>query len=201
MRRRHPYAWRAWRDTIIAIAAVIAVGSLASAHPSLRAPRGPHESVVIVPTGATEAGGPAGTGPTGATEAGGPAGTGPEMEPAGEGGSPSDGVDFTACEGVTGLDNAICRHEALLAVHPDNHGLQTSLTRLLELRAEHEAKGPGGGGNGPQGHGSSSSSSHGHDPGHGQNGEPHGNAGGSGHGNEPGNAGGGAHVNGPANGH
>ena len=168
MQRRHsPYAWKAWRDTIVAVVVVIAIGSLASANPSLRAPRGPHESVRIVPT---EAGGPAGA-------------ITPATEPGEEGEPPSNGVDFTACEGLTGLDNAICRHEALLAIHPDNQGLQNSLTRLLELRAEHEAKGQGGGGDVPQGHGSSSNSSNGHDQGQGQSAEPHGNAGGNGHGN------------------
>jgi hypothetical protein len=170
MQGGHPYAWKAWRDTIIAVVVVIAIGSLASAHPSLRAPRGPHESVLFVPTGA---GGPAGlSGPTGAT--------GPEIEPAGEGEPLSDGPDFTACEGLTGLDNAICRHEAFLAVHPDNHGLQNSLAHLQELKATHEAD-HGNGGNVPPGHGSSSSSGHGQ--GHGQSAESHGNAGGNGKGN------------------
>ncbi len=38
--------------------------------------------------------------------------------------------DFSACVGVTGLDNAICRHEALLRVKPDNPGLTNSLAHL-----------------------------------------------------------------------
>ena len=50
------------------------------------------------------------------------------------------GADFSACEGLTGLDNAICRHEALLVVQPDNQGLQNSLAHLQENKAEHEAK-------------------------------------------------------------
>jgi hypothetical protein len=164
MRRgKQQRAWRPWRDTIIAVVAVIAIGSLASASPSLRAPRGPHESVAIVPTGAG--------GPTG--------GTGHEIETADEGESSSDGVDFTACEGLTGLDNAICRHEALLVVHPDNRGLQNSLTHLLEIKAEHHAKADErDGGHVPPEHGSSSSSSNDH----GQSGESHGNAGGNGKG-------------------
>jgi hypothetical protein len=164
MQRDHPqYAWKAWRDTIIAVVAVIVIGSLASANPSLRAPRGPHESILVVPTGATGASAPTGT-------------TTPEIEPGEEGGPSSDGADFTACEGLTGLDNAICRHEALLVVHPDNQGLQNSLTHLLERRAEHEARaGEEDGGHVPPGNGSSSSSSHGQS--HGQSGESHGNAG------------------------
>jgi hypothetical protein len=170
MQGQQHHAWKAWRNTIIAVAAVIAIGSLASANPSLRAPRGPHESLVTVSTGAV---GPA-------------AGNGHETEPAVEGVSPSDGVDFTPCEGLTGLDNAICRLEALLVVHPDNQGLQNSLTHLLENKAEHEARaGEEGGGNMPPGNGSSSSSDHGQ--GHGQSGESHGNAGGNGKGNADGN--------------
>jgi hypothetical protein len=170
MRRGHTYVWKAWRDTIVAVVLVIVIASLASANPSLRAPRGSHESVLIVPTGATEAGGPTGT-TTPATE------TGKEGEP------PSDGVDFTACESLTGLDNAICRLEALLAVHPDNQGLQNSLTHLQEIKAEHEARADeGGGGHVPPGNGSSSSSSHGQ--GHGQSGDTHGNPGGKGNGKD-----------------
>ncbi|HEY2965079.1 MAG TPA: hypothetical protein VGJ99_02235 [Actinomycetota bacterium] len=167
MQEDHPRrAWKAWRDTIIVVVAVIAVGSLASASPSLRAPRGPHESL---PTVATGANGPAGL--SGQTVA-----TGPEIQPAEEGVS-SDGVNFTACEGMTNLDNAICRHEALLVVHPDNHGLQNSLTHLHENKAEHEAKADEeDGGEVPPEHGASSSSSNGH----GQSGESHGNAGGNG---------------------
>jgi hypothetical protein len=163
MQRGHPqYAWKAWRDTIIAVVAVIAVGALASANPSLRAPRGPHESLLTVPTGLT---GPAGlSGPGGAVD--------PESEPTEGGLSPSDDADFTACEGLTGLDNAICRHEALLVVHPDNPGLQHSLTHLQENKAQHEAKaGSHDGGGVASGDGSSSSSSNGH----GQSGESHGN--------------------------
>jgi hypothetical protein len=172
-------AWRAWRDTIIVVVAIIAIGSLASANPSLRAPRGPHESILVVPTGATGASGPAG--PSAPTET-----TIPGVEPAEESGPPSDGVDFTACEGLTGLDKAICRLEALLAVHPDNQGLQNSLTHLLERRAEHDAKaGEEDGEHVPPGNGSSSSSDHGQ--GHGQSGESHGNAGGNGEGNADGN--------------
>ena len=38
--------------------------------------------------------------------------------------------DFSACDGLTGLDNAICRHEALLKIKPDNPGLTNSLAHL-----------------------------------------------------------------------
>ena len=121
--------WKAWRGTIVTVVAVIAVGSLASANPSLRAPRGPHE-----PTGPT--------GVTGLSSLTGP--TGSELEPVEEeeAADPvetsSEGADFSACEGLTGLDNAICRHEALLVVHPDNRGLRYSLGQLQENKATHE---------------------------------------------------------------
>jgi hypothetical protein len=48
--------------------------------------------------------------------------------------------DFSACAGVTGLDNAICRHEALLKVKPDNPGLTNSLAHLQANAAAHAAK-------------------------------------------------------------
>ena len=160
-------AWKAWRATIVAVAAVIAIGSLASASPSLRAPRGPHELLVSGPTGITGASEPTGlSGPTGTT--------GPEVEPAEkETDAPSEGADFSACEGLTGLDNAICRHEALLVVQPDNQGLQNSLAHLQENKAKHEAKGGAddGGDVPPSAESSSSSSNHGH----GQSGESQGN--------------------------
>jgi hypothetical protein len=54
--------------------------------------------------------------------------------------------DFSACVGLTGLDNAICRHEALLQVQPDNPGLTNSLAHLqanAAAQAARQAK-PGG---------------------------------------------------------
>jgi hypothetical protein len=48
--------------------------------------------------------------------------------------------DFSACAGVTGLDNAICRHEALLQVKPDNPGLTNSLAHLQANAAAHAAR-------------------------------------------------------------
>jgi hypothetical protein len=50
--------------------------------------------------------------------------------------------DFSACDGLTGLDNAICRHEALLKVKPDNPGLTNSLDHLqanLAAKADRKA--------------------------------------------------------------
>jgi hypothetical protein len=48
--------------------------------------------------------------------------------------------NFSACDGRTGLDNAICRHEALLKVKPDNPGLTNSLAHLQANLAAHAAK-------------------------------------------------------------
>jgi len=49
-------------------------------------------------------------------------------------------TDFSACVGKTGLDNAICRHEALLRVKPDNPGLTNSLAHLQANGAAHAAR-------------------------------------------------------------
>jgi hypothetical protein len=54
------------------------------------------------------------------------------------------GPDFSGCVGLTGLDNAICRHEALLKIHPDNPGLNNSLGHLQTNAARHSASGTHG---------------------------------------------------------
>ena len=38
--------------------------------------------------------------------------------------------DFSGCNGLTGLENATCRHQALLREKPHNQGLTNSLTHL-----------------------------------------------------------------------
>jgi len=48
--------------------------------------------------------------------------------------------NFSGCVGRTGLDNVICRHEALLKVKPDNPGLTNSLAHLRANLAAHAAK-------------------------------------------------------------
>jgi hypothetical protein len=127
--------------------------------------------------------------------------TGSELEPVEEeetdpAETSSDGAVFSACEGLTGLDNAICRHEALLVVHPDNRGLRYSLGHLQENKANHEGSaGEGHSGDDPSEDGSTGGSS----SGHGQSGESHGNGGGNGHANAGGNGKG--NGNGNANGH
>jgi outer membrane biosynthesis protein TonB len=59
-----------------------------------------------------------------------------EEVPAEEGGN---APDFTQCAGETGLDNAICRHDQLLLVHP-NQGLENSRGHLVDNKAEHEGE-------------------------------------------------------------
>jgi len=52
----------------------------------------------------------------------------------------SGSVDFSTCDGKTGLDNAICRQEVLLAIHPENPGLANSTERLQLVQATQAAK-------------------------------------------------------------
>jgi hypothetical protein len=47
---------------------------------------------------------------------------------------------FSACVGLTGLNNAICRHEALSQEKPNNPGLTNSLTHLQANAAAHAAR-------------------------------------------------------------
>jgi hypothetical protein len=61
----------------------------------------------------------------------------------------SGGPDFSACDGLTGLENAVCRHEVLLQLHPGNRGLANALARLREDLDKHAATGGGS----PNGHG------------------------------------------------
>lgn len=48
--------------------------------------------------------------------------------------------DFSACVGKTGLENAICRHEALLKIKPNNPGLTNSLAHLRANAEAHAAR-------------------------------------------------------------
>jgi hypothetical protein len=88
----------------------------------------------------------------------------PTDSPSPDGGGTGGAPDFSACVGRTGLENAICRHDALLVLHPDNAGLQNSLSHLEANLKKHESRG--------QAHGKS-------DQAHGKSGEPHGHSGGS----------------------
>lgn len=138
------------RTLVTALAAVVVAGTVASAAPSFRsafdvdpateevspspevspAPE-PSESPEPEPTEAPE---------VEPTEA-------PSPEP-GETSSPetpegddvegdSAAPDFSACVGLTGLENAICRHEALLALQPENPGLANALEHLVANLAKH----------------------------------------------------------------
>jgi len=118
------------KTILIAFAVVIVVGTIASA-----APGGVPGKPAPSPT-ATESDSPEPT----ETEA--PEPTETETPEAEEANSDQSGTapDFSACVGLTGLDNAICRHEALLVVNPDNPGLTKSLARLQANAAAHAAK-------------------------------------------------------------
>jgi hypothetical protein len=45
--------------------------------------------------------------------------------------------DFSPCSGQTGLENAACRHEALLKVQPNNAGLANALAMIQANAARH----------------------------------------------------------------
>jgi hypothetical protein len=53
----------------------------------------------------------------------------------------SSGPDFSACDGLTGLENAVCRHEVLLQLHPGNAGLANALAHLRENLDKHASGG------------------------------------------------------------
>jgi hypothetical protein len=67
----------------------------------------------------------------------------PEATGAPSTGTPSTGPDFSVCAGLTGLENAICRHGVLLQLHPDNTGLQNSLSHLLANLSKHQSSSHG----------------------------------------------------------
>lgn len=144
------------RILVTALAVVIVAGTVASASPSLRAALSgepalsepsvapapsPSDDAVTDPTDPSEPE-PAETPSTdpSETETPPPDGSGDATEDEGDATEDegSTAPDFTACEGLTGLDNAICRHDALLLVHPDNQGLQNALERLLDNKAKHD---------------------------------------------------------------
>jgi hypothetical protein len=134
---------RALQILVSVVASVIVVGSIASASPGLRASLGAGETETGA-TGDTGSEGTTGsTGPTGAT------GVAEATDATGETGAigvtgeieadtaDGTGPDFSGCVGLTGLDNAICRHEVLLALNPDNPGLANSLAHLQANLAKH----------------------------------------------------------------
>jgi FlaG/FlaF family flagellin (archaellin) len=114
------------RIVLIAFAVVVVAGTIASA-----ATGGVHGKPT--PSNSADSDSPEPT----ETEA-------PETEAPETGATASDQTgtapDFSACVGRTGLENAICRHEALLQVKPDNPGLTNSLAHLQANAAAHAAK-------------------------------------------------------------
>ena len=109
------------RIILIAFAVLIVAGTIASA-----ATGGVHGKPTPSPSGVSDSPSPEPT----ETEA--PEPTETEAPEAESTTSDENGTapDFSACGGLTGLDNAICRHEALLKVKPDNPGLANSLAHL-----------------------------------------------------------------------
>jgi hypothetical protein len=94
------------------------------------------------------------------------------------GGGSNTAPDFSACVGLTGLENAICRHEALLLIHPDNTGLQNSLAHLQANLAKQQS---GLHGQGAESHGNSGETHGNSGATHGNSGATHGNSGSHGH--------------------
>lgn len=119
------------RTSLMALAALIVAGTVASAAPSSDEVADPEPTVSPSPTvEPTVSPSPEVEEPVVEPE---------ESDPAVEGTAP----DFSACEGLTGLDNAICRHEALLVVKPDHQGLMNALDHLMankERKAERWAE-------------------------------------------------------------
>jgi hypothetical protein len=131
---------RALQILVSVVASVIVVGSIASASPGLRVSLGASETETGA-TGETGSEGTTGstgvTGATGITEATGATGATGETGAIEANTAEGTGPDFSGCVGFTGLDNAICRHEVLLALHPDNPGLANSLAHLQANLAKH----------------------------------------------------------------
>ena len=126
------------RVLLIAFAMVIAVATIATAATGGvhgKPTPGPSVAVSVSPSPEpTEAPQP--------TETEAPEPTETEAPEAGATTSDTTGTapDFSGCNGLTGLDNAICRHEALLKVKPDNPGLTNSLAHLQANLAAHADK-------------------------------------------------------------
>ncbi|HEU4528815.1 MAG TPA: hypothetical protein VFT80_12910 [Actinomycetota bacterium] len=156
------------RTTMMALAALIVAGTVASAATSFD--EVPDPEPTVSPSPSVE--------PTVSPS--------PEPEPVlepvledeeGEESVEGKTADFSACEGLTGLENAICRHEALLEVKPDHQGLMNALDHLYanqEKQAEKWAEKHGEDLGTTEGETSSCP---------GKSCEPHGNGNGNGHGN------------------
>lgn len=138
------------RTLMMALAAVVVAGTVASAAPSFHAAfdvadevspspetsPSPELSPEVSPEVSPEPTDPPETEPTEA----------PSPSPSPSETSSPEGVDvegdsaapdFSACVGLTGLENAICRHEALLVLQPENPGLANALEHLVANLAKH----------------------------------------------------------------
>lgn len=141
------------RTLLSALAMVIVAGTLASAAPSFRA-------AFDVAPAADEASPPPEVSPS--PEVSPEPTSSPEVEPTetpspepsetSSPGPPGDvegdsaAPDFSGCAGLVGLENAICRHEALLALRPDDPGLANALEHLVANLAKHADEVPVGDG-------------------------------------------------------
>ncbi len=146
------------RVVLVGLLVVVAAGIVASATPGMHAK--PNDPVTLVTTSSSS-----------------PEPTETETpDPTNSGSPPSGAPDFSACLGLTSLENAICRHEAKLVADPTNTGVANALAHLqanLAKKQAHDAAKASGT------HGNS-----GNAPGH--SGDPHVNSGGApGHSGEP----------------
>ncbi|MDP9223636.1 MAG: hypothetical protein M3P18_07220 [Actinomycetota bacterium] len=141
------------RILLTGLAAVIVIGTVASASPHGVSPPSP------IPAPSAESPSPSpepSDTPSSDASPSPPASPEPSeslsAEPTKEGPSRASGADrgsagspdFSACAGMTGLQNAICRHEALLDADPENEGLRNSLAHLEANLVKHEKHTPPG---------------------------------------------------------
>ncbi len=147
------------RVLLTGLAAVVVAGAVASASPHVVSALTHHKVPAEVSTSPSESPEPSDSPSAEPTQ---PPSPSAAVSPA-DGGSGSITPDFSACV-VPGLQNAICRHEALLAVDAGNVGLQKSLAHLQANLTKHEGTAPGRSGDS---HGKSGES-------HGKSGESHG---------------------------
>ncbi|MFL5766927.1 MAG: hypothetical protein ACJ758_03675 [Actinomycetota bacterium] len=150
---------RALRVVVYAMAAVIVGGTVASAVPGVRSSPSEHPSPsfapsatpspTVVPTPQPSEVPATTPEPTAAEspeplEEKDPAPTGSDNDSGTEASHGSSGApDFSACVGLTGLENAVCRHEVLVQLHPGNAGLANSLAHLRENLDKHASSGSG----------------------------------------------------------
>lgn len=116
---------------LVGLAAVIVAGTIAGAAPGLNDKPSGGQAPSVAPE-------PPAPEPT-ETETPDPSDTETETPDPTDTGSAGVAPDFSSCAGLTGLENAICRHDALLAVDPANTGLANSLAQLQANLAKKQA--------------------------------------------------------------